>query len=709
MMVNNGKIFPKEKSLIKNLDKDRIIIGNGSSDPLKLGENLYINLIIAKPLIFSGSRRTTGKPDPLFPQGELLAYDLELFDNTSEVPLSLKDLGLLSGERSIIYQSKDYGLSLPTIFLPDDKLKQGLNILYGSCRKLHGDELDSIMMGDQMLSASINDLEKRPSVFFLIGDQIYADDVADPLIKYVTKLGNVLLGWEEHIQGINKKLIDLEYGERQKIVKVNANFSSENARNHLLSFSEFVAMYVISWNPEIWPNKYDDASSQNSSLKISRKYKKQVKSIERNRKVIFALRRLFANIPTYMICDDHDITDDWNIDGNWYSSVKNSRCGRQIISNGLVAYWAFQAWGNDPKLYDSVFFNTVFDYLTKRKEQSQSFFNQTLQQFNDYAINEEDTGNRYIRSLEDNIWNFKRWIFVAPTKPLTIILDTRTQRDFTIPHGPPKILNNNALTTIVNQVVKHGYKNKDPLIIVSATPVFGFELAEKIQRFLSSISGTYKWDLETWKSNEEGFVDFLTFIIKNLDPSYCIFLSGDVHYGFTMKVNFSFSINKDYDQYNKENKYLNYSLPIAQLTSSPLISNLLLQRLIVSRILNFLHKLLFPKEIVKKGSLYLRTYEEKSKKNICNKNNESVYNLNHQIPFSNIDKKNTDSNKSQHQVLHWSENKSLVRTRGTGTSPILSNNNIGLVNVNSITKVVKHRLYYMENNKMKYNEGTINL
>ncbi|HEY6669151.1 MAG TPA: hypothetical protein VI033_08365 [Candidatus Nitrosopolaris sp.] len=45
-----------------------------------------------------------------------------------------------------------------------------------------------------------------------------------------------------------------------------------------------------------------------------------------------------ANIPTYMMFDDHDITDDRNITREWNERVKESDYGKQIVANGLAAF-----------------------------------------------------------------------------------------------------------------------------------------------------------------------------------------------------------------------------------------------------------------------------------------------------------------------------------------------------------------------------------
>jgi phosphodiesterase/alkaline phosphatase D-like protein len=58
---------------------------------------------------------------------------------------------------------------------------------------------------------------------------------------------------------------------------------------------------------------------------------------------------VLANVPTYMIFDDHDVTDDWNLTARWRHRVHASPAGRRIVANALAAYWAFQGWGNDPR------------------------------------------------------------------------------------------------------------------------------------------------------------------------------------------------------------------------------------------------------------------------------------------------------------------------------------------------------------------------
>jgi hypothetical protein len=195
-------------------------IGSGSSNLLRFGEHLYIGLVIAKPISSHQTVPNTNKNKSTytnvnthFPSNELLAYDIEfsyLQDNAKKSE-TLKDFGLLDGCDAIIYNNKHNNhinhhnlILLPTFFIQEKNNHKSLNVIYGSCRKLHGKGEDCLAIADKIIAASFEDLDKRPSVLYLIGDQIYADDVAGPLLGHLTQLGIQLLGWEEKIWGSDK-------------------------------------------------------------------------------------------------------------------------------------------------------------------------------------------------------------------------------------------------------------------------------------------------------------------------------------------------------------------------------------------------------------------------------------------------------------------------------------------------------------------------
>ena len=768
----NEDVFPCQNDTSSAVQSNLQLIGEGINCPLQLGDNLFINLVKASPL--KSPNGNQGSPNAAnlieFPTNEILAYDLELISPASETEncqtISLKDLGLLSGENSIVYghhaiaplsQNSDtnsndqlYYPALPTFYIPDSLQASTLNLLYGSCRKLHGEDQDSLVIGDKLMQDLAYNLRKRPGALFLMGDQIYADNVAGPLIGFIEKLSPKLLGWKEGINGIARKLGELNIGERNDIVSKSAKFSTDVGSNHLLGFGEFAAMYLIAWNQLLWPKEFDQHPTNDLFDSTSmKKYLYELKELEQSRQSLAGIRRLLANIPTYMICDDHEITDDWNINKKWCDDVDQSVCGKQVISNGLIAFWAFQAWGNDPESFDKDFIQKVKQYLDLNKKSSESSLHMNHVpkiDSSEVSLNTKD-GVANLRMKQDLQYRFimsTNWTFVAPTYPLSVFLDCRTQRTFVDEEGPPHLLSDKALHDIKSMLIKSGYKNGDPIILVSPTPVFGFELAESVQGFLTSISGTYKWDLETWRANETGFVKFLAYLYSEFNLSYCIFLSGDVHYAFTMKARFDrLKLSQEIGSYRvmNSNEKIRSAIQIAQLTSSPLRSSHLTNRIAAILILNLVHKVIVTKNfllkrvLVTKGAqdiqkLYydyfkrlpdIHDHETKSKMlDNHNGNNQK------KIHFSKYDYDTTllekiraisfnlviryfNKSKTERSLenLPWAEYRLLIKPNGQGSLPVLARNNMGCVHLDLNSKSVRNTLYFMDKNGVRNCQASV--
>jgi hypothetical protein len=645
-------------------------IGLGSAESLRLGERLYVGLVIARPIqveedVVDNDSHTSKVG---FPTDDLLAYDIELSydDNYVKKSETLKDLGLLSGNNAIIYENQqsddnNNDILLPTFFLRGQHTP--LNILHGSCRKLHGKGEDCLVIADKLIAESVKDINKRPSALLLTGDQIYADDVAGPLIRYLNQFSINLLGWDEEIHGIHQKLSEIDIGERQRLVSEHAKFTSDNASNHLLSFGEFAAMYLIAWNYENWPLSYPDINA--IPHKKQKRYRMEIKQLERARKALPAVRRVFANIPTYMIFDDHEITDDWNITMEWHEGVKASDCGKQIVANGFAAFWAFQGWGNDPNLYSDEFIHRIIKYLDKNG-----------------CVNVSER-----KAFEDYLWNFHGWTFNAPTNPPTIFLDCRTQRQYDSINGPPILLNDEGLYTLSRTALQANYKKDGQLIVVSPTPVFGFELAEELQEYLASKSTVYKWDLETWASNEKGFIRFLTFLNQNMAPRHCIFLSGDVHYGFSIRASFKLL--------QKRNGKENLTTSITQLTSSALKTTSLSKEVIINEILGRLSQLFSSRRSLRIGwnDILSKSQKLKHQKNgLLHANEYGVK------PSSEVIKKPPD----------WIESRYIVKASGFSIpSLVITDNNIGLVSINKHASKIFHKLLVQKKNKIKIHEAVL--
>lgn len=598
-------------------------IGFGATKSLRLGEHLHIALVIVRPAGFDNEVKT-GVP-ARFPTDTLLAYDIEVAEenNAKQRGKRLAELGLTSGENAIVYSTEGSRIEsvglLPTFFLKGKG--SPFNILHGSCRKLHGKGEDCLVAADEIISASHKDLSRRPSAIFLTGDQIYADDVALPLARHITKLGIELLGWEESIHGVNKLLSEIMPGDRQKVIKEFARFTAGHAGNHLLGFGEFAAMYMLAWNAENWPSELVNADIPGGERRKSRA---QAKWLEETRRDLAMVRRVLANTPTYMIFDDHEITDDWNITREWYDNVADSECGKQIITNGLAAYWAFQAWGNDPSLYDDQFKSRIVEYFGKQGKLPAT----------------------EISAFEDFLWNFHGWTFSAPTDPLTVVVDCRTQRQYDTFKGAPQLIGEQGLLSVSRIFADANFKKGDPVIIVIPTPVFGFYLIELLQKIMALVFSVYAFDLESWYANTTGRVRFLTFILQTLRPKHCIFLSGDVHFGFTMKASFApLQEGFGYDDV----------LSLTQLTSSALKTTSLVKIAFVSEIMGRIRQLFPFKRLVRTGRI-------SRLKSVANQ-----------------------------QRPDWVEARTIVHASGSLVPPLLiSDNNLGLVSVEKNLSKITH-------------------
>lgn len=64
------------------------------------------------------------------------------------------------------------------------------------------------------------------------------------------------------------------------------------------------------------------------------------------------VRKGIANIATYMMFDDHEVSDDWHMTHDWVTQVYSSPVGVRVMQNALCAYAVFQAWGNTPERFE---------------------------------------------------------------------------------------------------------------------------------------------------------------------------------------------------------------------------------------------------------------------------------------------------------------------------------------------------------------------
>jgi len=521
-----------------------LLSDNSESKSIRLGKRVYISLVKITPI--NGS----------FPTNVLLGYNLIFTKGSTTEDLSTFGLLNRKDPNSIIYGDLKY----PTFFINDS---EKASVLYGSCRKLHGKGEDAMASADLQLQESYFNLDKRPNSLFLLGDQIYADDIADPLFPIITFLEKQLIGKNEELNKLDRRLeeepfyhsINQIHG-RQFILQQFCHFTSNHAHNHLMKFSEFATKYLLSWGPSLWeyvqeenlfPNfenelkngkiyfvfneEQDVKDRQEEHKQHEKRFSDQMDDIKQFIHTLPIVRRLLANIPTYMIFDDHDVTDDWNLSQDWQENVDSSPLASHIISNGLGSYWAFQGWGNDPKSFDQTFIKKMKRYFKTFIIGSPSYIEWT-----------------------DCLRNYQTWHFIAPTKPLTVCLDSRTKRAFDSPPEPakigkiieeniqgPQLISYEAWQKVSISLDDSGWKSGHPLIIAAQTPLYGIGLIESsIHSYIHPLRAIgipvdQDVDFEAWKYNGKGFSEFLKWILE-WNPSHCFIISGDVHYASSVKT-----------------------------------------------------------------------------------------------------------------------------------------------------------------------------
>ena len=142
------------------------------------------------------------------------------------------------------------------------------------------------------------------------------------------------------------------------------------------------------------------------------------------------VRRALANVSTYMIFDDHEVTDDWNLNPMWRDRVLTTPLGRAIIRHGLVSYTVFQAWGNDPERYEEPIYDELLQLAGRLVPDADPPAD---------ATDESDTVRRVDALIGlDGGDPPIRWHFaVGGARHHVLALDNRTRRDFVTRIGPP--------------------------------------------------------------------------------------------------------------------------------------------------------------------------------------------------------------------------------------------------------------------------------
>jgi hypothetical protein len=276
------------------------------------------------------------------------------------------------------------------------------------------------------------------------------------------------------------------------------------------------------------------------------------------------VRRLLANIPSFMIFDDHEVTDDWNITPRWAKQTRANALGRAVIRNALAACTVFQSWGNDPRAYrPGSVGRTVLERIGELFPGPATAAG--VGPAADPAVQLERLFD--LRQLTAGgprmLWHFR---YDGPGFEV-IALDTRTWRGFepeaneTIrerfsDEATATLLTDEALRMQITEQPAIGVNPDGVCFVIAAAPFIGYPIVESIVQPLINLHDIAKagkpdppfvrWqrsfsvgrvarDPENW-----GFVPslFEAVLARLSTRRRVVFLSGDVHYGFTMQMGY---------------------------------------------------------------------------------------------------------------------------------------------------------------------------
>lgn len=560
-------------------DGTNSVLNGNPQTTVQVGENLHLGVITAGNVV-----------DGPLGHGTVYEYEMD-FENGQ----TLSDANVLEGGLdSIIYA----GQNNPTFSLPPPD-PNDLRLVHSSCRKPHGEGFDALPAVGKMIESTVDDALDRPHQLFLTGDQIYADDVADSLLAHLIPLGSALLGETEQFEtaGGQRTIEQLHPGRRAEVAERDCGFSSGASKSHLFGLAEYYAMYLSCFSETTWPatlptpeevlaeeygtamrfirelgdpsaftepedwtanvghighlkrqlreeGRYGDMASFSKAASELEAFVEARRRVEQFEADLPIVRRALANVPTYMIFDDHEVTDDWFLNGDWTERVLGKSMGQQVIQNGLIAYAVCQAWGNTPELFEvGTRGHTLLDTVTVDGSSSDLDIDRDGLD----AVLDIPSVNQGLTWPENPIeWHYSLSGTADGNGELgheVLVLNTRTRRGFDADDGlaPPQIVSAAALQTQLPDATAAAKVS----IVISAVPVWNPPVVDFLQDVAYVWDDEEEADYEHWRLQHDAREQLIARLAARIpsvgDPparARTVFLSGDVHYGFGARVQY---------------------------------------------------------------------------------------------------------------------------------------------------------------------------
>jgi hypothetical protein len=311
-------------------DASGAVVAQGERETVAVGANLHIACV-------------TAKPAAPFPAAATCQYNL-FFDHvggSDSIPsgADLFSPRVVAASRADALAKLTYsaagGPARPSFVLPPADLAS-VRLLHGSCRKESGPHADALEAADHILRDFFKAGGQRPQMLFLTGDNIYNDGCTRESFSAILDAAQVLLGWDETMPGPNTRLSKMS-DRRWGYSLDDAGLSSPGAHLfQLFGLGETIALHLMAFAEILWP---EDLDYQRHTFDF--------------RGSLPAVRRALANLATYMIFDDHEFSNSWNLTAHWVELVLSKPMGRRVYQNSLAAYALCQGWGNTPDRFES--------------------------------------------------------------------------------------------------------------------------------------------------------------------------------------------------------------------------------------------------------------------------------------------------------------------------------------------------------------------
>ncbi len=354
-------------------------VATGTSHTRRLGESLHMAVVV------------TDLVSPLLP-GRLHSYDLLMTPDGGQLT-DMRLNGLLA-EGRVVGSDPEAPVSLPLgydenvlpAFMTCPAKIEDLRVVQAGCRCTDSEGDDAMAYIDDLIGSRREGSTPPPHQLILSGDQIYADRVAAPLLPVVNAVGREMLGGPTEelplsdTEGLICDTDRLPPLHRKRICSLDAKLSCNSGQSHVFSLAEYCGLYALSWSTSVWralPGADDfpdlsgigtlhrshltdyetrlaarPAEAEAKMRELRRRWADELQAALVFRSALAKVARVLANVPTYMLFDDHEITDDWNLTARGRRRTLEAPLGGRVILNALSAATVFQAWGNDPHSFD---------------------------------------------------------------------------------------------------------------------------------------------------------------------------------------------------------------------------------------------------------------------------------------------------------------------------------------------------------------------